>query len=168
MCQWAAKRPQVRAYLRQTRDEGLVIKGETAAEEGDSGFEKLKKVEVFSDASYPSSELKSLSGIVVCVGGTPIAWHTTRQAFVTLSTAEAELMSLLESLVSARSAGALVEAVLGGEVSLKLHSDCHSHRCRGYFVVENETSEDSGSRVDRGFEAARDLPEPCRGNGACG
>ena len=104
MCQWASKRPkgviaigkQVRAYLRETRDEGLLISG--------NGMEKkdeiLSTVEVYSDASYASSELKSLTGIVACIGGTPVAWHTSRQAFITLSTAEAELMSLLESLVT--------------------------------------------------------------------
>ena len=93
------------------------------SEEGRSETNELSRVEVFSDASYASSNLKSLTGIVVCVGGTPIAWHTTRQAFVTLSTAEAELMSMLESLVNARSAGALVQAVLGKGVQLRLHSD---------------------------------------------
>ena len=67
------------------------------SEEGRSETNELSRVEVFSDASYASSNLKSFTGIVVCVGGTPIAWHTTRQAFVTLSTAEAELMSMLES-----------------------------------------------------------------------
>lgn len=127
MCQWASKRPkgviaigkQVRAYLRETRDEGLLISG--------NGMEKkdeiLSTVEVYSDASYASSELKSLTGIVACIGGTPVAWHTSRQAFITLSTAEAELMSLLESLVTVRSIGALVEAVLGTKATLKLHSD---------------------------------------------
>lgn len=131
MCRWAAKRPravmaigkQVSAYLRQTRGEALYIKGMEEVEKGKETEDGLKKVEVFSDASYASSGLKSLTGIVVCVGGTPIAWHTTRQAFVTLSTAEAELMSLLESLVSARSAGSLVEAVLGEKIALRLHSD---------------------------------------------
>ena len=129
MCQWATKRPkgviaigaQVRAYLRETRDEGLLIQG---GDEGDERAEEtLGSVEVYSDASYASSNLKSLTGIVVCYGGTPIAWHTTRQAFVTLSTAEAELMSLLESLVTVRSTGALVEAVLERRVRLRMHSD---------------------------------------------
>ena len=92
--------------------------GEEAAEE------MLGSVEVYSDASYASSGLKSLTGIVVCYGGTPIAWHTTRQAFITLSTAEAELMSLLESLVTVRSTGSLVEAVLERKVKLRMHSDC--------------------------------------------
>lgn len=78
---------------------------------------------MYSDASYASSELRSLTGIVASIDGTPIMWQTSRQAFVTLSTAEAELMSLLESLVVARSIGALLEAVFGGEVELRLNSD---------------------------------------------
>lgn len=114
----AAIGKQVRAYLRETRDEGLLISGE-----GMEKVEALSTVEVYSDASYTSSELKSLTGIVACVGGTPVAWQTTRQAFITLSTAEAELTSMLESLVTVRSIGALVEASLGTKATLKLHSD---------------------------------------------
>ena len=129
MCQWATKRPkgviaigaQVRAYLRETRDEGLVIKGGDGKKE--VAEEVLGDVEVYSDASYASSDLKSLTGVVVCYGGTPIAWHTTRQAFITLSTAEAELMAMLEGLVTLRSTGALVEAVLERKVTMKMHSD---------------------------------------------
>ena len=129
MCQWATKRPkgviaigaQVRAYLRETRDEGLVIRGSEGGR--DAVEEVLGDIEVYSDASYASSDLKSLTGVVVCYGGTPIAWHTTRQAFVTLSTAEAELMAMLEGLVTIRSAGALVEAVLERKVKMRMHSD---------------------------------------------
>ena len=129
MCQWATKRPkgviaigaQVRAYLRETRDEGLIIKGGDGRKE--VAEEVLEDVEVYSDASYASSDLKSLTGVVVCYGGTPIAWHTTRQAFITLSTAEAELMAMLEGLVTIRSTGALVEAVLEKKVKMKMHSD---------------------------------------------
>ena len=128
MCEWATKRPkgvidigrQVRAYLRETRDESLVIRG---AEEEAGSQEDWKTVKVFSDASYASSGFKSITGVVGCLGGTPITWQTSRQAFVTLSTAEAELMALLEGLITARSMGALVKAVFGGEIPIKLHSD---------------------------------------------
>ena len=112
---------QVRAYLRETRDEGLVIRGGDG--EKKAAEEVLGDIEVYSDASYASSDLKSLTGVVVCYGGTPIAWHTTMQAFITLSTAEAELMAMLEGLVTIRSAGALVEAVLERKVKMKMHSD---------------------------------------------
>eukprot|EP00913_Durusdinium_trenchii_P031096 g29120.t1 len=107
MCEWATKRPkgvidigrQVRAYLRETRDESLVIRG---AEEEAGSQEDWKTVKVFSDASYASSGFKSITGVVGCLGGTPITWQTSRQAFVTLSTAEAELMAFLEGLITAR------------------------------------------------------------------
>ena len=56
MCQWSTKRPkgvaaigkQVRAYLRETRDEGLLIGG---PREGETAQEKFKGVDVYSDAS---------------------------------------------------------------------------------------------------------------------
>ena len=70
---------QVRAYLRQTRGEALCISGTVEAEEGmENG---LSRVEVYSDASYASSDMKSLTGIVVCVGGTPIAWGLSSPLF---------------------------------------------------------------------------------------
>ena len=95
------------------------------AEEKAIGDEKnmIQAVDVYTDASYGSSELKSISGVVVFVGGTPVGWQTTRQPFITLSTAEAELMALLEGLVAGRSTAALVEAMTGEKARVALHSD---------------------------------------------
>ena len=61
--------------------------------------------------------------MVVFVGGTPVGWQTTHQPFIVLSTAEAELMALLEGLVAWRSTAALVEAVTGEKAKVGLHSD---------------------------------------------
>ena len=74
MCQWATKRPravmaigrQVRAYLRQTREEALYISG-TVEVEGEKEKENgLSRVEVYSDASYASSDMKSLRLALWC------------------------------------------------------------------------------------------------------
>ena len=125
MSQWASKRPkqvikigrQLRAHLRETVGEVLVMTAD-AETDGDEikGSEEhmIQNVDIYTDASYGSSELKNISGVAVFVGGTPVGWQTTRQPFVTLSTAEAELMALLEGLIAGRSTAALIEAVTGG------------------------------------------------------
>ena len=134
MSQWASKRPkqviqigrQLRAHLRETVEEVLVM----TADAGTRGAElesreeaMIQNVDIYTDASYGSSELKSISGVAVFVGGTPVGWQTTRQPFVTLSTAEAELMALLEGLVAGRSTAALIEAVTGETARVRFHSD---------------------------------------------
>ena len=134
MSQWASKRPlqvinigkQLRAHLRETIDEVMAMTADGGeVEEKTIGDEKntIQAVDVYTDASYGSSELKSISGVVVFVGGTPVGWQTTRQPFITLSTAEAELMALLEGLVAGRSTAALVEAMTGEKARVALHSD---------------------------------------------
>ena len=134
MSQWASKRPmqvikigkQLRAHLRETIEEVLVLAANTM-ENGevvdDNEKTAIQTVDIYTDASYGSSELKSISGVAVFVGGTPLGWQTTRQPFVTLSTAEAELMALLEGLIAGRSTAALVEAVVGKAAKVGLHSD---------------------------------------------
>ena len=134
MSQWASKRPmqvikigkQLRAHLRETIEEVVVLAANTM-ENGevvdDNEKTAIQTVDIYTDASYGSSELKSISGVAVFVGGTPLGWQTTRQPFVTLSTAEAELMALLEGLIAGRSTAALVEAVVGKAAKVGLHSD---------------------------------------------
>ena len=99
MSQWASKRPrqvinigrQLRAYLRETIDEVLAMAadgGDDREKVTDDEKNAIQAVDIYTDASYGSSELKSISGVVVFVGGTPVGWQTTRQPFITLSTAE--------------------------------------------------------------------------------
>ena len=52
---------------------------------------------------------RSHGGWVVTYGGTPIAWRSSRQNMVTLSTAESELLALLDGVVAMKS----VESILG-------------------------------------------------------
>ena len=134
MSQWASKRPvqvikigkQIRTHLKETLDEVLVMSAEDGGNrENVNSDEKasIRTVDVYTDASYGSSELKSISGAAVFVGGTPVGWQTTRQPFITLSTAEAELMAMLEGLVAGRSTAALLEAVVEEKAEVRLHSD---------------------------------------------
>ena len=51
----------------------------------------------YGDASFAPSGHRSHGGWVVTARSCPIAWRSSRQSLVTLSTAEAELIALQES-----------------------------------------------------------------------
>ena len=72
-----------------------------------------KLLEVFSDIAYGAgSNHKSIQGLVMFLGGCPIAWQ-----FVTHSTAEAELVAMCESLLSGRATEAMLCAMLGEDIN---------------------------------------------------
>eukprot|EP00435_Cladocopium_sp_Y103_P033944 s34_g8.t1 len=93
MSQHAAKRPrgviniakEVRAYLRTCP--GLALEYEPVMD-GDFGVGKTQRrsrhsglVEVYTDASFASSEMRSTTGVVGCYAGAPVFWYTGRQSF---------------------------------------------------------------------------------------
>ena len=55
---------------------------------------------LYTDASFAPDSEKSHSGWVVLMAGAPLAWRSSRQTTVSLSTAEAELMAMLEGAVA--------------------------------------------------------------------
>lgn len=57
----------------------------------------MRTLEAFSDANLGPNEQESTTGPVICYQGCPLMWLTARQTFA-LSTAEAELMALLEAM----------------------------------------------------------------------
>ena len=71
-------------------------------------------LEVFADIAYGAgSNHRSVQGLVICLGGAPIAWQSATQPFVTHSTAEAELVSYCEGLCTGRATEALLCAMWG-------------------------------------------------------
>ena len=62
----------------------------------------LSVVESWSDASFAQADERSQSGIALVVAGGLISWHSSRQGLVSLSTAESEMISAVESLTLAR------------------------------------------------------------------
>eukprot|EP00435_Cladocopium_sp_Y103_P014795 s1755_g3.t1 len=72
-----------------------------------------KLLEVFADIAYAAGgRHRSLQGIVVFFAGAPVAWLSSQQAFVTYSTAEAELVSYCEALNAGRSFEAILCSML--------------------------------------------------------
>ena len=62
----------------------------------------------YSDASYAPEGNRSHTGWVVFFHRSPVRWRSARQAFVTLSTAEAELVAGLDAVVALQSEEAML------------------------------------------------------------
>lgn len=85
---------------------------------GERGQLKIQRnhrsIEIFSDISYAAgTSHRSIQGVAVFFGGSPIAWQSSQQAFATHSTAESELVAYCESLLIGRATEALLCAMWG-------------------------------------------------------
>ncbi|CAE7365496.1 unnamed protein product [Symbiodinium microadriaticum] len=87
---------KVLGYLQRTIDYGLVVAWED------------KDLVMFCDAAYAPQGARSHSGWLVTFGGVPISWRSSRQSMITLSTAEAELLAMLDGAVATKG----IEAIL--------------------------------------------------------
>ena len=79
---------KVFGYLQRTVDYGLIVQWQE------------KGLVMFCDAAFAPQGSKSHGGWVVSYGGVPIAWRSGRQTMVTLSTAESELLSMLDGAIA--------------------------------------------------------------------
>ena len=70
-------------------------------------------IEAFADISFAPQGDRSHQGIVLCAAGSPIQWEASRQAFHTMSTAEAELVGYCEATTMLKSAEALLTVIHG-------------------------------------------------------
>ncbi|CAE7352090.1 unnamed protein product [Symbiodinium microadriaticum] len=83
-------------YLQRTAGYQLRIRGE-----GDS-------LVMFCDAAYAPQNARSHGGWLVMYGGSPIMWRSGKQAMVTLSTAEAELLAIIDGAIALKGVEALL------------------------------------------------------------
>ncbi|CAE7231831.1 TY5A, partial [Symbiodinium sp. CCMP2456] len=90
---------KILGYLQRTSGYGLVINWQGQG------------LMMYSDASYAPQGCRSHGGWVVMYGGVPISWRSGRQSMITLSTAEAELLALLEGAVAAKSTEAILSDI---------------------------------------------------------
>ena len=78
----------------------------------------------YSDASYAPEGNRSHTGWVVFLHGSPVCRRSARQAFVTLSTAESELVAGLDAVVALQSAEAMLSdfGITGLDETLRVDS----------------------------------------------
>ena len=96
---------QVWGFLVGTMNEGVVYR----PEKGHQPWEEGGGLEAFADASFSPGGEESHGSVVISLRGGPLVWRSSRQATVTLSTAEAELNELIEGLMLGESVAAVVE-----------------------------------------------------------
>lgn len=70
-------------------------------------------LESTSDASFAPGGGHSHGAVITLLGGSPTAWKSSRQPFPALSTAEAELIEVIESAILGDSVSCLVEEMAG-------------------------------------------------------
>ncbi|OLQ15613.1 Copia protein [Symbiodinium microadriaticum] len=86
-------------------------------------------VEGFCDASFAPNSGRSQQSIMIFLLGGLVAWTSSRQAFITMSTAESELVAICELATCLKSVEHLVAEVMAGdkmkatEVFKAIHSD---------------------------------------------
>ena len=95
---------QVKGYLRGSPSEGLRF---------EKGQDDEVKLRVYTDASFSPDGTESHGCVIVLLGTTPISWKSGRQSMVALSTAESELMEVVEGFALGEAAAVLVEEIVG-------------------------------------------------------
>ncbi|CAE7573274.1 TY1B-DR3, partial [Symbiodinium sp. CCMP2456] len=104
------------AYLKATVSMKMVI-GATRPET------ELPNMAAWSDASFSPHGEKSYGASVVTINGSPIAWKASKQAFVTLSVMEAELLEASTATLLMENIGCLLDEICGSRVERKLFVD---------------------------------------------
>ena len=108
---------QVRGFLKFTQDHGLIFKKKE--------MEASQQMDVFTDASFSPEGEESHGCVVVMMNNGPVAWKSSRQTVISLSTAESELLEIIEGFMLGESTAVLFEETLGS-FSKMLWSDSQS------------------------------------------
>lgn len=85
---------QAVGYLRRTLGEGLLFQCDQSSE---------VQLQVFSDASFAPDDGRSHGCFIVKINEAPILWRSGRQGMMAMSTAECELMELIDAVAAGES-----------------------------------------------------------------
>ena len=130
--QYAVKAPsivienayQVLRYLHGTADLWLEYQRPSDSSWVDTPVPRtLNTLELFTDASHAPGGGRSCQAIVVLWGGNMICWESSRQPFVTLSSAEAELVAVTAGIVAAESIGGIIEELIESDITVSALCD---------------------------------------------
>ena len=132
MSQYATRAPrfvisignQVLRYLHGTADLALEYHDKDWASHGQ--LPKLRDdslLELYSDASHGPSGGRSMQASIVLWRGCLILWEATRQPFITLSSAESELVSMINTISQGEEMQVVVEELRESSTHLLLLGD---------------------------------------------
>ena len=141
----------------------------------------MNRIELYADVSYAPGGGRSHQGVMAYYGGALVQWLSVRQAFTTLSTAEAELVGYLEAMTMGQSVAVVLGVLEGGawddliiDVTRRLEMDgqeklyggirAQAGASRGGDPGELEGHERDLPAADR--EGAGDFPREDRGEQA--
>ena len=80
-------------------------------------------LESFCDASFAQQDSRSQSGVMVMLAGQAIAWLSSQQPFIAMSTAEAEMIACTEGVALTQAVEPLVAELLDQDVCWSLYND---------------------------------------------
>ena len=80
-------------------------------------------LQAYSDASFGPASGRSHQGILVMWAGCPLHWESSRQTLVSLSTAEAELVGLVNASQAGEAVASLISEIIGAPVEKRLYGD---------------------------------------------
>ena len=101
-------------YLAGTLTEGLIFTGTS------------DDLMVYTDASFGEEDAHGC--VIVKWGEDPLIWRSSRQGMMTTSTAEAELVEVMEGAITTEALRVMVEEVIGGPVRCWQFTDSSSAR----------------------------------------
>ena len=133
--QQATKAPQVSIslglqtlrYLRSTREFGIEIPfvvNSLFSSHGQLSMPRTDRViELYSDASHSPNGGRSMQSVFLVWRSVPLAWEAGRQAFTTLSSAEAELVSMVYGVQLSESLQPLIDELIEEDSVVSLLGD---------------------------------------------
>ncbi|CAJ1376698.1 unnamed protein product [Effrenium voratum] len=168
-------------YLRGTQSLGLCYARCVGGRGPDGALpfaHAMNRIELYADVSYAPGGGRSHQGVMAYYGGALVQWLSVRQAFTTLSTAEAELVGYLEAMTMGQSVAVVLGVLEGGawddliiDVTRRLEMDgqeklyggirAQAGASRGGDPGELDGHEGDLPAADR--EGAGDLPREDRG-----
>ena len=118
---------QALAYLMTTLDMGIDVPFSVGSVFSDHGLLALPRnervIELYSDASHSPGGERSMQAIFIVWRSVPLAWEAARQPFTTLSSAEAELVSMIHGVQLCEAVQPLIEELTEGDTTISLLGD---------------------------------------------
>ena len=118
---------QALAYLKDTIEVGIDVPFKVGSSFSDHGLLSLprseKVLELYSDASHSPQGERSMQSIFILWKGVPLTWEASRQPFVTLSSAEAELVCMVHGVQVAEAVVPLIQELIENDVVISLLGD---------------------------------------------
>ena len=104
---------QVLKYLHGTADLWIEYRRPTGSEVVDAPVpRKPSTVELYTDASHAPEGSRSCQAVFITWCNMLLCWEASKQPFVTLSSAEAELVAVVSGIVAAESVGGILEELI--------------------------------------------------------